>query len=207
MAVLARGFTYSGYGTSLSFDTYFDILFYLLAGIIIISRKYIWLILATVFASINREPSGLIAIMLAVSTTRIRPKVIINRRALAIASICMFLFIVEYLGLRLYFGPREFSDQLGHSMGWEVLRYNLTDRYTYFSAFATFSFLPLLALVQWRKWPDILHSFFWAIVPMWLLIIPLFGKLAEARLLLVPYIVVILPAAFIVIQGESYDSI
>jgi hypothetical protein len=207
VAVLAWDFTYSGYGTSLSFDTYFNILFYLLAGIIIISRKYVWLILVTVFASINRETSGLIAVILAVSTTRIGPKPIFNWRVLAIAGICMFPFVAEYLGLRLYFGPRKFSDPLGHSMGWDVLRYNLTDRYTYFSAFATFSFLPLLALVQWRKWPEILHSFFWAIVPMWLLIIPLFGKLAEARLLLVPYIIVFLPAAFIVIQGESHESI
>ncbi|RLI35634.1 hypothetical protein DRO66_07000, partial [Candidatus Bathyarchaeota archaeon] len=84
---------------------------------------------------------------------------------------------------------------------------NLTDSVTFFSVFTTFSFLPSLALVQWRKWLDILHSYFWAIVPMWLLIIPLFGKLAEARLLLVPCIIVFLPAAFIVIQGESYVSI
>ena len=64
MSILAWGMTHALYDSDLSFNLYTDIAFYLIAGILILKRKYVWTIPLVVLAAFNRETSGLIPFML-----------------------------------------------------------------------------------------------------------------------------------------------
>ena len=64
LTLLAWGMTHALYDSDLSFNTYSDIIFYLLAGLAILEQKYAWIIPITALAALNRETSGLIPLML-----------------------------------------------------------------------------------------------------------------------------------------------
>jgi hypothetical protein len=202
LAFLAWGISYSGYGSGLAFSTYFDVLFYLFAAMIILSGRYFWLIPVMVLAAINQETSGLIPFMLAAAALKPPSGQKLNRKALTIAGICLLIYFLEYGLLRLIFGMRELSTPYGEELGFNLVIYNLTSAKTYSFVFATLSIAPLVALFYWKRWPDILKRFFWAIVPVWLGVHLFLGVLAEARLLLVPQVVVFLPAALLAVQKE-----
>lgn len=204
LAAFAWGITYSGYASDLAFSTYFDILFYLISGILILTGRYVWLVPVVAFAALNRETSGLIPVMLAaVAVGRLGSSRKVDRRALIVAGVCLGLYLVETGMLRVVLGPRELMHPYDHSVGLDLLVFNLTNRYTYVLGFSTLSVIPLIALFYWRRWPPILHRFFWGIVPVWMIVHLLAGALAEGRLLLVPHALVFMPAAFLAAQGES----
>jgi hypothetical protein len=203
LAFLAWGISYSGYGSGLAFSTYFDVLFYLLAAIIILSGRYFWLIPVMVLAAINQETSGLIPFMLAAVALKPPAGQKLNRKVLTIAGICLLIYVLEYGLLRLVFGLRELSTPYGEELGFNLVVFNLTSAKTYSFVFATLSIVPLVALFYWKRWPEILKRFFWAVVPVWLGVHLFLGVLAESRLLLVPQVVVFLPAALLAVQKEA----
>ncbi len=201
LAALAWGITYSGYGSDLAFSTYFDLLFYLLAATLILDRRYWWVLLVVAVACLNRETSGLIPTMLvATAWTRDEGGIHFDRRLLAVAALGFALFMAGYGGLRLILGPREMMHPYDHQVGLDLLMFNLTNSYTYVFGFSMMSVFPFVAVFHWKTWPQILHRFFWAIVPIWIAVHLFFGVLYEARLLLVPYAVVLMPAALLAVQ-------
>lgn len=64
LVLIAWGMSYSHYDSDLSFNTFFDVIFYLLAGLSILKKRTIWILPITVFAALNRETSGLIPFLL-----------------------------------------------------------------------------------------------------------------------------------------------
>ena len=194
MMILAWGFTYSNYGSGLAFDTYFDLLLYILAALAIIRERYLWIIPLTALAAINRETGILIPILLLSSTVKLRPKISIDKRHVYIAIACLLIFSLLYAGIRIAYGPRPFDHM--HEPGLNQFLANLKNPFTYYSSLATFLLFPILALLRWRSWPGILRRFFWVLVPIWTVVHSFTSVLAEARLFLVPYAVVIIPAVF-----------
>lgn len=194
MMILAWGFTYSNYATGLAFDTYFDLLLYILAALAIIRERYLWIIPLTALAAINRETGILIPVLLLSSAVELRPKISIDKRRFYIAIAGLLIFSLLYVGIRIAYGPRPFDHM--HEPGLDQFLANLRDPFTYYSSLATFLLFPILALFRWRSWPGILRRFSWVLIPIWTLVHSFTSVLAEARLFLVPYAIVIIPAVF-----------
>ena len=57
MAVLAWAIVHSFFNSDLSFNTFSDILFYLIAGLLILARRDMWILPLSVLAILNRETS------------------------------------------------------------------------------------------------------------------------------------------------------
>jgi hypothetical protein len=201
LVVLAWGFTYSGYASGLAFDTYFDILFYLLAASFTVSKHYAWIIPLSALAAINRETGILIPLLPLISTVQFRPRLQFHRRTtlMSLASLC--LFIVLMLGVRAWYGPRSYYHLF--IPGLDLLRYNLTNFNTYYSAISTYSLVPFIAILNWKYWPNLLRRLFWLLVPIWLIIHSFTSHMAEARLFLVPYVLIFLPAAFLAMDRSK----
>jgi len=205
LSLLAWGMSYAHYGIDLQFSTYFDVLFYLLAGLTILHQKYLWIVPITLLAALNRETSGLIPFMLLFSLPlssyqEQRP----SKHPLWVpfcASLALYLFI--FRALRLHYGHQEFITAFGHLPGLDLLHYNLFRLITWDRLFATLGVIPILALVGYSKWPPVLKRFFWVVVPAWFLIHAFCAIMAESRVFLVPQALVLIPGALFLASRPS----
>lgn len=201
LAILAWSMTQALYAADLQFNTYSDVLFYLLAGLAIAYRRYLWIIPIIVLAALNRETSGLIPFMLIADQLQIRPTLNAPRRNLTIAGIALVLYAAIFIGLRIAYGPQELLVPYGHHIGMELFTYNLSPNQnlpaTLIEVFGVLSVLPILAILSMRRWPDLLTRFFWTVVPLWFLIHLFASVIAESRLLLVPMALVFIPGTLL----------
>jgi hypothetical protein len=102
---LAWGFSNAVYDRGLSFDVYSDVAFYVLAGLVVLYKKYIWVVPIVFFAALNRETSGLICLL----PFALKPQIRFPKKATLITLISLCLFVVVYFGFRLILGPRELA--------------------------------------------------------------------------------------------------
>jgi hypothetical protein len=189
--LLAWAMTYSNYNADLSFNTYTGIIFYLLAALAIMGRKYLWTLPITLLAALDRETNALIPFMLLGYALISAPSRKLDKRALTIFALSLLAFFAVFFGLRLWFAPRP---QL-IPPGLDLLANNLADPITWMQLLATFTIVPLLAILSFQAWPRTLKLFFWLIIPIWLAVHLYSSILAETRLLLVPFVLVIIPGA------------
>jgi hypothetical protein len=197
MSLLAWGMTHALYNSDLAFNTYFDVVFYLSAGLVILYKKDLWIIPITALAALNRETSGLIPFMLLAAHYRdLRQKFHQAKGVVLITASAFILYLVIFTSLRYIFGPQPFSIPEGqHHPGLEIFVYNIGRYITWGQLFATLGLLPVLAILSSRRWPFVLKMFFGTIVPFWFLI-HLFGSaIAETRLFLVPFALIFVPGA------------
>lgn len=200
MSALAWGMTYAYYDSDLQFNTYFDIIFYLIAALLILANRPLWMIPLMLLAALNRETSGLIpfmALALLVLPLKTNPK---NRNVLIAVGVSLVIFAVIFVGLRLTYPNQEISVPHGQHMGLELLRYNILRGLTWTQLFATLSIFPALALLAYSKWPTPLRIFFWVVVPLWLLIHPFTSVMAETRVFLVPQALIFIPGALFALK-------
>jgi hypothetical protein len=193
LGLLAWGFTQALFHQAMSFNTYGDIAFYLAAGLLILSRRWWWVVPLSVAAAVNRETSGLIPVMLMALAWPLGWRSEEGRRALRIGAIALVTFAATYGVVRLAVGSSFFIKANGQDPGLDLLDYNLTRGQTWDFVFQTLNVLPLLALLAWRRWPAELKAFGLAIVPAWIVIHAFTSVLAESRLLLVPLALVFIP--------------
>ena len=194
-ALLAWGMTHCFYDSDLQFNTYQDLLFYLLAAGLVLEGRSAWVPVVMMGAALNRETSGLIPLMglgMAWAAGGWRG---IPRREWLIAAAGMAVFGAVYVGLRLWRPGAEMIRPHGINQGMDLLYYNLFHPLTGPQILLTWSILPLMAWMGWRRWPRELVGLFWAVVPVWMVVHTLMGILAESRLLLVPMALVIVPGA------------
>lgn len=194
MVLLAWGMSYSHYDSDLSFNTFFDVIFYLLAGLCILQGRFIWIIPITFFAALNRETSGLIPFLLISFSVFVLPKESL-KKTIPIFITALVTFIVIFFGLRFIYGQQGLFVPYGHHPGLDLLQYNLFRAVTWQRLIATLSIIPLIAIIGYRRWPLPLHVFFWVIVPIWVAIHALNAVMAETRLFLVPQAMIFIPAA------------
>ena len=193
LGLLSWGFTQALFHQAMSFNTYGDIAFYLAAAVLILHRRYWWVVPLTVLAAVNRETSGLIPVMLIAMAWPLGWKSEEGRRVLRIGAVALVTFAATYGIVRLAVGPGFFIKAQGKDPGLELFDYNVTRGQTWDFVFQTLNILPLLALLAWRRWPPALQAFGVAIVPAWFVIHVFTSVLAESRLLLVPLAVVFIP--------------
>ncbi len=195
LVVLAWGLTYSGFRSNLAFDTYFDLLFFLLAALGLLHRKPGWIIPISIAAAFNRETGILIPLMVIATNVQLRPRVTIDRSHLAIGILGFGLFSTILIAVRIMLGPRPFLHIT--VPGWDLLVQNLSSFFSYYYIFAAFSIIPVIAMIRWKWWPQFLRRLFWLVVPIWFVVHSFTSVIAEARVFLVPYVLVLLPVVFI----------
>lgn len=194
LALLAWGMSQALYNSDLAFNTYADVAGYFAAVLLIHSRRDVWLIPLMAAATLNRETCGLIPVLLlAVRFTEVRHQRPALLRLLSVAAASGMVYAGVFVGLRLWFGARPLAVPVGYAPGLGFVAYNLGRPITYIQLTATFSLLPLLAALAWRAWPASLKKLGWALVPAWLIIHLLYSVIAETRLLLVPFGLLVVP--------------
>jgi hypothetical protein len=204
MSILGWGMTYALYDSDLQFNTYSDIIFYLLAVIVLIEERF-WLIVPiTLMAALNRESSGFIPFLTAgVAYMRYRegkPASSVIKSALLAALV----FVAVFFGLRWFvYGPQEMVDVYGMSRGYELVTYNLGRVTTWIYVFGTLGVIPIVAISAIRRWPPTLRAFFWILAPAWFVLHVLICIIAETRIFLVPHAIVLIPGALFAITDSD----
>lgn len=210
VVLLASAFPPAYYDSDLQFNTYFDILFYLTAGLLILQKKYGWMIPLMVLAALNRETSGLIPIMLFGHLAYRRPLKGISfielHKPCIIVMSAMLVYGIIFFGLRAFYNPQELVIPYGHPPGLELFSFNVQRPVTWIQLFKTLGLLPLLAVFSFKKWPRVLQSFFLAIVPVWLIVHFFYSVLAETRLLLVPFALIFVPGALLGMSSATGEE-
>lgn len=206
LSVLTWSMAASLYNSDLSFNVYFDIAFYLLAGILILDRQFIWLAVLMVPAALNRETSVLIPFLLFFAARYAIDRESKSREATLFAIAALAIFVVIFTGLRFYYGRQLFLTADGYYPGLSLLAFNLRRAVTWEQLAITLGVVPFLAVLSYQIWPQTLKVFFWALVPVWLVIHFVAALVAETRLLLVPQALVFIPGALLGIMGEAQQT-
>jgi len=209
MSILAWGMSYAHYDSDLQFSTYFDVIFYLLAGVCILYEKPLWIIPISFFAALNRETSGLISVMFLfsfVNKDTISNGIEKQLRNIAIFCVAFTLYMAVFFFLRLYYGEQRLIVPHGHHPGFDLLQYNLTRLVTWDKLFATLGIIPILAAIGYKKWTPQLKIFFWVIVPVWFTIHIFGAVIAETRLFLVPQALIFVPGALLFAQQSAASN-
>lgn len=201
LMLIAWAMTQALFNSDLQFNTYADLIFYLIAAILIFSGKFIWVIPLMLLASLNRESSVLIPLLLLGSQLQLRP-LRIERRVALIGLLSLAVWAAMQLALRQVYGWNP-----GNGVtfpGLALLLRNVTQAVTWRNLFLTLNIVPFLALYQLRRAPALLQRFFWTLVPLWFAIHFVAAAADETRLFLVPYIVVLVP---IVLSGFNVPAL
>lgn len=183
-------------GSNLATNTYFDVTFYLLAGYAILAGKPRWLIPIVFLAASNRETSGFIPFMLLADYFYNRDNYKDMRAVLGVVALSGLAYLLVFIGLRLLYPTDWMLIPDGVQPGIELLAFNLSKSATWIQLFITFGILPFLALYAFRHFPHTLKAFAVLIVPAWFVIHFFVSVIAESRLLLVPYALVVIPGVF-----------
>lgn len=202
LIILCYSMANSYFKSDLSFNTYFDIAFYLMAAIAIIRGQYLWIIPLTVVAALNRETSGFIPLMLLAPFTMSGLKNTPRQKWL-IAGVSLLLFVIVFASVRLYYGYQPGVGIKGMSSSKEFLIFNLTFFRLYPLLIGTLGIVPVIILFGLRELPPILRSWFWLIVPLWFVIHFTKSNAMETRLFLVPQVLIFVPALLLLITGNN----
>ena len=185
------------YDNDLSFNTYFDVIFYLTAVLLILERRYFFVALLMIPAALNRETSGVIPfLMLCALLDNLR---LLQKKYIPFyGSIAIFAFIV--IGLRFLYPDRPLYVPYKQTPGVQLLLYNLTRSFTWEQLFHTLGFAPLLGLTFFFVWPSLWQRFFLVLVPLWFGIHSFLSVMGETRLFFVPQAIIFIPTVLFMIE-------
>jgi hypothetical protein len=192
MSLLAVGVSYGFHDADLQFNTYSDVIFYLLAALAILGGRILWILPIAGLAALNRETSLLIPFM-TLADRFVPPAKGPSRKSLLVAAGSLALSATILITLRLAYGPRPHG--MTATIGLNLLQHNLGRPQSWVFLFATFGILPIMALASAPAWPRAVRANFWAIVPVWFVVHAFAAVIAETRLFLVPHALVFIPGA------------
>lgn len=199
----------------LAFNTYLDIIFYLLtANLIIYKWNPAWLLLITPLAALNRETGMLIPYLYFISLTDFSQLSVrrLNLRAIkfppfktwVFVGILYAIFFSIFIGLRIYYGYRP-QQEWRVPAGWQMLKLNLfspTGFKAYMELIGTFAVIPFIILYRFRYFPEILRKWFILIVPIWFGVHYLSVVAYQTRLFLVPIIIIFIPMMLWLVEKD-----
>jgi hypothetical protein len=205
LLVLSFCFLHALPHADLSFNTYFDLLFYLIAAILVVQQRYLWLIPLAALASCNRETGLVIPMMSVLPALYSEGRKAVTRRRWIEAGIGTLLFLAVFTAIRIvrHKDVGDWAKRWGNEQGWPTLSMNLHNLETWIFAAVIFSILPLFSIVRFRSLPLLLKSFWWPLVPVWVLVHYLSVYAGEVRYYLVPMAVVLIPALLWPLPGEK----
>lgn len=200
MSLLAWGMSYTTFDSDLQFNTYMDVIFYLLAALLILRNALYLVIPLMILAALNRETSGLIPFMF-LFTFAIGKERGERNKIIAVVAIALVVYAAVFFGLRAAYGPQQLFIPYGHHQGLDLFQFNIARPLAWYRLWATMGMLPILALMGYRYWPPRLRVFFWVIVPVWFAVHLFAAVMAETRLFLVPQAVIFVPGALFLACG------
>jgi len=198
--IMTFSFAHSVFRSDLSFNTYFDILFYLLAALLIMRAQVVWLIPLMFFAALNRETSLLIPGMLIIQFITWKP-FSVNYKIFGITVTSVVAFAIGFVGVRLYFGYSPPAGIHGMTTFLDFFVFNLKFKTMYPELIGTFAFLPLVVIIFLTRLPFVLQRWFWLVVPTWFFIHLAYSTAVETRLFLVPQVLIFIPAFLWLIEN------
>ncbi len=205
MVLLTQGMGHGLYDTDMTFNTYTDLSLFLLAGILILEQRPLWLLPLMAVAALNRETSGCIPVMYLFSQWDFAKKAGVPRKTWLIFGAALLIWLGVVGGLRLVYGVRPYIvPTAGKSPILPLLWFNLTWWRTWVFLCATLGVLPLLAWAGRLAWPPMLRRFFWAVAPVWFPLHFCLAHAPETRLFLVPQLLIFVPGALLwATRGKS----
>lgn len=177
-----------------SLDRFFDTIFYLLAGVLVLSNREGWLPALIAVAIANRETAIFMPLLI---VARYPPAELRHRRrAVLLAGLTGLVAAAVYAAIHLYYGPHPRteqsywgSDMFLHSLG-------MPGQTAFF--LAAINLLPVLALLLLKDADPFLQRLFWMVVPLWFAIHVWAARLGEGIMYLAPLVFIIVP---LVLQG------
>ncbi len=205
VTILAWSISYSHYNSDLVFNTFFDVIFYLVAGIAIHQKSFKIIIPLTLLASLNRETSGFIPLLLLTIIFSSSETEQNKARAIQamIVSLCIYLSV--FFGLRFIYGEQQLYIPFGVQPGFALVWYNLTSLATWFEPVKVYGLIPFIALAGFNVWPPKIKFYFWLIVPAWCVVHMFLSVVAETRLFLVPFAMVFIPGFLSSVSFKAND--
>ena len=190
----------------LSFNTYLDIIFYLLtANIIVYHKDARWLIPITVLAAFNRETGILIPALYFISKTNfsnfnlkklnIKDINFPKKQTWFFTALLYIFFIIGFIGLRMYYGYQP-QQVWKAKAGWPMLKLNLMSAAgikAYMELIGTFAVVPLIILYKFKSLPYLLKKWFLFLVPIWFAAHYVSVVAYQTRLFMVPLILIFMP--------------
>jgi hypothetical protein len=195
--LLATSMKNAFYDNDLSFNTYFDVIFYLIAVLLIVNRSYYWMILLMLFAALNRETSGLIPFLMLAGLMDERGTWFKKSLPFIIG---LAVFGMIFFGLRFLFPNRPLYIPYGVAPGFPMLIYNVTRSFTWQQLFHTLGFIPFIGLFFYFVWPSLWQRFLLILFPIWFVVHFVLSVAAETRLFLVPLSIIFIPGILFMLQ-------
>jgi hypothetical protein len=96
LALFGWSVSYANFGSDLQFNTYFDVLFYLVAAWLVVRDRMTWLLPLTALAALNRETSGFIPLLALATWPNDTPQA--RSRALRLAVAGIAIYAVVFVG-------------------------------------------------------------------------------------------------------------
>ena len=212
---LALSFGNAVTAADLSFNTYLDIIFYLLAAnLILYQRNRNWLFLIIPLAALNRETALLIPALYFISKTDFElfsfKKFNIKnikwpaKDTWVFTALLYIIFIAIFISLRWYYGYRP-QQEWKAPAGWPMLKLNLFSAVgikAYFELLGTFGVIPFIILWKFKTFPHLLKKWFIFLVPVWFGIHYISVVAYQTRLFMVPIILIFIPMILWLIEKE-----
>lgn len=201
--------------SDLTFNTYLDNVFYLLAACFIVYKvNPVWFIPLIFFAAFNRETALLIPALYFVSQIdfgefnlrRIRLKDLnFPSKKVWLLTILMYvIFAVIFVSVRLHYGyvaPQVWKA----APGVDMIKINLFSTVavkSYFELIGVFGVIPFIILYTFKRYPVLLRTWFIAIVPLWFAVHIYSVVIYQTRLFLVPEIIIFMPMMLWLIEDQ-----
>lgn len=199
----------------LSFNTYMDIILYLLTAILIVYKKNpLWLLGITLLGAFNRETSIMIPALYFISQTNFsqfnfkKPslKAITwpASNTWVLVTVLYVLFFSIFFWLRMHYGYRP-QQVWKVPAGLQMLKLNLASSIgikAYMELLATYAVLPFLILYKFKSFPYLLKKWFIFMVPVWFAIHFVSVVAYQTRLFMVPFVIIMLPMIIWMIENE-----
>ncbi|MEJ7627741.1 MAG: hypothetical protein WKF35_12825 [Ferruginibacter sp.] len=203
----------------LSFNTYLDIILYLLtANIIVFNLNSRWLIPITILAAFNRETGIMIPALYFISKTDLTNFSFINLNIKKIVFpgsgtwyftlILYLLFFIIFIGLRSFYGYQP-QQVWKAKAGLPMLKLNLmsvTGLKAYMELIGTFGVLPLIIFYKFKSLPHLLKKWFLFLVPVWFAVHFISVVAYQTRLFMVPLIIIMLPMILWLIEKNITEA-
>jgi hypothetical protein len=185
------------YDNDLSFNTYFDLIFYLAAVLLILRHHYFWVALLMLPAALNRETSGVIPfLMLAALLDNLQ---FLQKKYIPV-YLAIAIFALVFIGLRFLYPDRPIYIPYKQTPGYQLLLYNLTRAFTWNQLFHTLGFAPLLGFIFFLVLPNLWQRFFLVLCPVWFGIHAFLSVMGETRLFFVPQAIIFIPAVLFILE-------
>ena len=204
LGILAFAMFPTSYRSGLNIATFLDISVFLLAGVLVLDRRWPALICLAPLAALNKETSILITVLPLACAFKWRP-LTLPRREIKVTALALGVWLAVYGVMHLFLGHAVFNKYIDNP-GTDFIFFNFfKDPDGYRQLFKTLGVLPLLAFFGLRRAPTALGRMFWVVAPAWFVVHTILAWWAETRLYMVPMALVFIPLSLYAAGGGLWE--